>query len=217
MFFFPVHSGFAQPAKDYSALLQEITTARNVFHESYIRADSTEKYNVVVKAREFLLNQITAEIFPQWYGTKWSFYGTTRIPRQGEIACGYFVTTVLDDAGFNIPRIEWAKSASEVFIKKLAAGNIKKFSDKSISEIENYLMKTGNGLYIAGLDNHVGFVWVDGDVVKFIHSNYYQPEIGVMSQEISSDNPFSNSRYRVIGKLFSDEMIINWINRTAYD
>jgi hypothetical protein len=58
---------------------------------------------------------------------------------------------------------------------------------------------------------------VKNDTIKFVHSNYYQPWIGVMSEEIDSTNPLRDSDYRVIGKLLSDEMMVNWINSIAYD
>lgn len=77
-------------------------------------------------------------------------------------------------------------------------------------------MKTGDGLYLVGLDCHVGFIIVKDETIKFVHSNYYQPEIGVMSEGIISENPLNDSRYRVIGKLLSDKMMIKWINETAY-
>lgn len=111
------------------------------------------KDSVIDTARKFLLNTIGNDVFPYWYGTPWDFNGHTKIPQQGAIACGYFVTTVLLDAGFNIPRIKWAQLASEVFIKKLASNNLQRFSNKPISEIEEYLRNIEPGLYVVGLDN----------------------------------------------------------------
>ncbi len=163
-----------------------------------------------------MFNTITEKIFPYWYGTPWDFNGTTRVPKQGSIACGFFVTNILTDVGFNIPRIGWAQSASEVFIKKLAPNSIKRFSNRPISEVENYLLRTGDGLYLVGLDQHVGFIVVKDDEIEFVHSNYYQADIGVMSEEIDSANPLNDSNYRVIGKLLSNDMIINWIDDVAY-
>ena len=49
-----------------------------------------------------------------------------------------------------------------------------------------------------------------------MHANYYQADIGVMSESIFSENPLSDSAYRVVGKLFSDEMISNWILKIPY-
>lgn len=42
------------------------------------------------------VRQITQKVFPYWYGTKWDFNGTTEMPQEGSIACGYFVTTTYE-------------------------------------------------------------------------------------------------------------------------
>ena len=202
---------------DYLRLIEDVIVKRSEFNVLYHNSDSSEKKSVIIDAREYLFNTITNNVFPYWYGTKWDFNGTTRIPTQGMIACGYFVTNVLTDVGFNIPRFGWAQSASEVFIKKLSPECIKRFSNRHISEVESYLKATGEGLYLVGLDSHVGFIVVKSDRIEFIHSNYYQSDIGVMSQEIDSWNPLNDSNYRVIGKLLSDSMIINWLDNTAYN
>ncbi|MEI6509209.1 MAG: hypothetical protein WCO54_12050, partial [Bacteroidota bacterium] len=203
--------------KDYALFLQEVIAKKNDYKRLYVNADVSAKDSIITVARAYLINTISNDIFPYWYGTKWDFNGTTRTPQQGKIACGYFVTTILEDVGFKIPRVKWAQSASEVFIKKLAPNNIKRFSNRPIAEIENYLLTTGDGLYVVGLDIHVGFIIVKNKSINFVHSNYYKPEIGVMKEDINSKNPFKDSNYRIIGKLMSDEMVLNWINNIAYD
>ncbi len=55
-----------------------------------------------------------------------------------------------------------------------------------------------------------------GEEIKFVHSNYYQRDIGVMSEELDSDNPLKDSNYRVIGKIIDDAMIENWILNLKY-
>lgn len=207
----------AQPAKKgYQTIVSEILAKRDEFKKVYTNAGAEEKFKVVNEARTYLLDVISSDVFPQWYGTKWDFNGTTRTPKEGKIACGYFVTNVLTDIGFIIPRVKWAQSASEVFIKKLAPNDIKRFSNRPISEVESYLKTKGNGLYLVGLDSHVGFILVKKGKPTFVHSNYYQAETGVMSEDIIGKNPLNDSAYRVVGKLFSDEMIVNWITGTTY-
>ncbi len=210
-------SSIDPPKKEYSTLLKEIIAKRDAFKNAYDNSDNAGKKSVISEAENYIFNAITTEVFPQWYGTKWDFNGTTRIPREGEIACGYFVTNVLTDVGFNIPRVKWAQSASEVFITKLSPNDIKRFSNRPISEVESYLAPKGNGLYLVGLDSHVGFIVVkDGDM-RFVHSNYYRADEGVMSEEIDSENPLSDSEYRVIGRLLSEEMVVNWITGREYN
>jgi hypothetical protein len=203
--------------QDYNALLKEIEAKKTSFQASFANADESDIDKIIEEARIYLTTIISKKVFEQWYGTKWDFNGTTRTPQKGEIACGYFVTTVLVDVGFKLPRIKWAQSASEVFIKKLSPNNLKRFTDRPLSEIKKYLNAAGDGLYLVGLDNHVGFVLVDGKSISFIHSNYYYPEVGVMKEDISTKNPLKDSHYRIFGKLLTDEMVVNWLENKEYE
>lgn len=216
LFFFSCNSFGQSHYENYLELHKEILLKKDSLHNVYNRVTLTGKDSVIDNTRKFLFDIIANDIFPYWYGTPWDFNGHSKIPQQGTIACGYFVTTVLLDAGFNVPRIKWAQSASGVFIKKLAPNNLQRFSNKPISAIEKYLKNAGPGLYVVGLDSHVGFIVVKNDSIQFVHANYYEPDIGVMSQEIDSKNPLKDSKYHIIGKLLTDEMVINWLQSIPY-
>ena len=149
-----------------------------------------------------LLTKIICDsMIPCWYGTPWNFYGTSETPGKGTIACGYFVTTVLRDAGLNSNRIKLAQVASEEMIKSLCEkSTITRFSNKSIDEFVRAIKKMGEGLYITGLDSHTGFIYNDGAEVYFIHASYITPKCVVKEIAISS-SILASSKYRVIGKL----------------
>ena len=70
---------------------------------------------------------------------------------------------------------------------------------------------------IVGLDCHVGFISKSGDNMRFIHFNYYHPEIGVMTEPLARHNPLNDSKYRIIGKLLDTEMIRNWMTGVVYN
>jgi len=53
---------------------------------------SAQQAEVIAEARTIVTGFIYKEIFPSWYGTPWNFNGTTEVPQQGKIACGYFVS-----------------------------------------------------------------------------------------------------------------------------
>jgi hypothetical protein len=207
-------ASFSQTA-DYKDYLRSITTVKDSLSGLYIKADSIKKLAIINYSKEYLLQIITSSIFSCWYNTKWDFNGKTRTPKQGAIACGYFVTTVLYDIGLNIPRIKWAESASEVFIKKMSK-QIKRFYNSSIEDVLSYIQKNEDGLYIVGLDCHVGFIYKINDKIKFVHSSYYQPDIGVMEEDFTTKNPLKDSKYRVVGRIFDDQMIIKWLLNQKY-
>jgi hypothetical protein len=173
------------------------------------------KKDVLEKARKFFVSSVYNEIIPEWYGTDWDFYGTTQTPKVGQIACGYFVSTVLRDAGAKVQRVSMAQQASENIIKSLTTAKfIKRFSNITIEKFVADIENQGEGLYVVGLDNHVGFILHDGKDVWFIHSSYGEPSEVIKEKAIESVI-LSSSKYRVTGKISADDsFIIKWLNQT---
>lgn len=194
----------------YEDLIAEVESQRLAFQKEYTNADEEVRNKLEAKAADYLRKKITHDFFDQWYGTEWDFNGTTRTPRKGKIACGYFITTVLLDAGFKIPRVKWAQQASEYYITRMTS-DVKRFSNKTPEYMKGYFQDQADGLFVAGLDNHVGFVCKSGNKVTFTHASYYDPEIGVQTEELDGDNPFAKSAYRVVGRILNKEMIRKWI------
>ncbi len=205
-----------QEPTGYELLKTKMETRRQEFQKLFNAADSIKKDSLIRKAREYVFAEITQKMFPHWYGTPWDYNGTTVVPGEGTIACGYFVTTVLRDAGLRIPRVKLAQCASEPMIKKFTK-DIKRFHNRDIDDVIAYLKKREDGLYIAGLDSHTGFIYKKGTTMKFVHSSYYEAEKGVMAQELDSWNPLRDSRYRVIGRMLGDEMMKKWINGEGWE
>jgi hypothetical protein len=194
----------------YPELIAQVKKKQTEIKAAYLKADSTERDSIIIVAHDYLLKTITTDFFNHWYGTEWDFNGTTRTPRQGKIACGYFITTVLSDAGFNIPRVYWAQQASEYYIKRMTS-DIKRYSNVSIEKVMTYFQGREDGLYVVGLDSHVGFVYKRGKKLQFVHASYYNPKEGVKSENLDSKNPLSESEYRVIGRILDKEMVRKWI------
>lgn len=210
---------------------QQVTTAKKESYEDlklrigkmhdslavlYEKAGAAQKDSLVEVARNYVFAIITNDLFTQWLGTPWDFNGCTHVPGQGKIACGQFVNAVLCDAGFNIPRNRWAQMASEPVIQILSS-DLKRFSNKPIEKVQAYIKGRADGLYIVGLDCHVGYIYKSGNKIKFVHASYYKPEEGVMMEELDSENPLKNSKYRVIGKILSDEMMRKWLLKQEYE
>ncbi len=199
-------------SKTYTDILNDIKTEQINFQKVYQNSNSTVKDSLITEAKSYITEKLIYEIFPAWYGTPWDFYGTTNTPQKGKIACGYFVTTTLVHAGFNIPRYKWAQLSAENIIKKFTSSKeILRMSNITIDSVKTIIQRKGISLYIVGLDCHVGFIYNSGKEIFFIHSNYYKPEIGAMSESIYTENPLKHSGYRVIGKLFDKKMIEAWI------
>ena len=160
------------------------------------------KVDVQKQSKKDLAYIIDKKLLPYWLGTTWSFNGTTQVPGKGSIACGYFVTTLLRDAGIKLERVKLAQLASEDMIKILCKKeNIKRYHNTSINDFVSSVKKQGYGLYVVGLDLHTGFVLCDSSQdVYFIHSSGIPPYCVVKEMGITSPL-LINSAYRVLGKL----------------
>ncbi len=192
-----------------------------------INYDSCKKQILVVKqkskinwsilskeGKEKIFTRAVAEtIMPNWIGTKWDYNGISEKPQQGNIACGYFVTTVLRDAGLNLARIKLAQCASEQMITTLIQPKyIRRFSNVDIAVFIQAIQQQGYGLYIVGLDNHTGFIYNDNSQIYFIHSTFVGTR-NVQKETAASSWVLKQSKYKVLGKLSADERVLErWLN-----
>lgn len=162
-----------------------------------------------LKKEKLFTTAVTETIIPAWIGTAWDFNGTTETPQKGTIACGYFVTTVLRDAGLRIARTPLAQCASEKLITTLIQSRyIHRFSNIAIADFVQAVQQQGYGLYIVGLDSHVGFIYNDGRAVYFIHSTFVGTR-NVQKEIAISSGVLALSKYKVLGKLSADENTLN--------
>lgn len=160
-------------------------------------------------ARLKLYDCISQQMPAYWRGTGWDFNGTTRIPQQGNIACGYFVTTLLQDAGFPINRTKLAQQVSSVMIKQLTK-NIASFS--SITNLKNYISNQNDySIFIVGLDFHTGFIIKDKSNSYFFHSNYIGRQ-GVVMEPLENSLALKSSKSFMVGSLSANEVLLkNWL------
>jgi hypothetical protein len=213
----PAQRGMSLPlhpaSGSYKEALEKIETERLTLASRYRQATTpAQKAEIIEKAREVVTNSITSQIFPFWYGTPWDFNGTTVTPGQGKIACGYFVSTVLLDAGLKVERIRLAQQASENIVLSLTTdAHIKRFRRVAIGDFVKVVKEWGAGVYVVGLDIHTGFLINTGDQVYFVHSSYVEP-YAVVSEQADESQILSASKYRVVGKVTADDqLIVKWL------
>lgn len=140
-------------------------------------------------------------IFEYWYDTPWDFYGTTEVPRQGKIACGYFVTTTLKHLGLNIDRVYLAQQASSVLIKEVCdPESVKIFTNGRYNKMAGYVRQHKGHIFVVGLDNHVGFIVKEGDEIYFIHSSGIAP-YKVMKEKCDVARQLIYSKYFMVGHI----------------
>jgi hypothetical protein len=195
----------ANAAINYDSCKRAIALLKRKTKNTWAILPHSEKEKIITYA-------ITNTIIPAWIGTPWDFNGVTQIPQHGKIACGYFVTTVLQHAGFNIARVKLAQYASEQMITNLVQPKyIQRFSNIPMQNFLRAIPKNSIALYIIGLDNHTGFIYNDGKEIYFIHSTFVGSRN--VQKEIAADSwVLQQSKYKVLARLSADERQLNkWV------
>ena len=83
---------YSQETTKYENLKKRIAEKRQYFSTMYAPSDTIKQKQVIREAQDYLTTVISDSLFSYWYGTPWNFNGTTKVPKQGSIACGFFVT-----------------------------------------------------------------------------------------------------------------------------
>jgi len=176
--------------------------------------NAEDRVDAILAARREVERAVVEELLPAWLGTTWDFYGTSQVPGEGTIACGYLVSTVLEHAGFAVERVHMAQQASEYIIRSLAPERvIHRFRHGDTTRVVAAVRGLGNGVYLIGLDYHVGFLVVAGDEVTFCHSSYLPPGVAVCAP--AATDPAMESGYHVVGRLFEEGMMRAWLTGKA--
>lgn len=198
--------------QDYHIVKEEIKTHKKrlkvLLDSNNVTKDSIYRY-----FNEALINKI----IPYWYGTEWTFEGHTDTPKKGSIACGYFVSTTLKHMGTNLDRFLLAKQSALNEAKSLSAKEpIIPFYNKTPKKVIDHIKKhLTEGVYMVGLDFHVGYLVYRKQEVFFVHSSYFEPPQVVIELAIQSP-AFNNSKHFFVSKISHNEDFINkWLNNEA--
>lgn len=205
----------AVPVRTYEQVVADLTARRRELGRDWMNATQPgEKPAVLQAARAALHRTLVEDLIPPWFGTEWAFYGTSQTPGQGQIACGYFVSTVLRDAGLRVERVRLAQQASSNIARTFAGGATKRFSRAPHLRVVEYVEEQGAGVYIIGLDYHVGLLTWDGEgPVQMCHSSVLWP--GSVLCEDAGSSEAMISGVHVVGAVLTDAVVEAWIEGKA--
>jgi len=173
------------------------------------------KEKAIDSASTYLYSKLINDIVPHWYGTPWEFSGHTDIPNQGEIACGYFVSTTLKHLGFVINRYKMAQQAGlNEAIALQPKPDLKIYSGLTFTSLKTKLNNVyKNGVYFVGLDNHVGYVLIKDKEIYFLHSSYCDNKVVI---ELAETSPCFQSNLYVFAEITTNKALIKkWIFNEA--
>jgi hypothetical protein len=202
----------------YLVAIQEIAQHREQLQLAYQQASTDEERDAVLRSARSLLEISLPQLMHCWLGTPWDFNGTAHQPGPDKVACGYFVSSVLQDAGF---KVEWAPLAQQASQNILATflpkDKLHIRVDADYDRFVDEVLSHGPGVHIVGLDNHVAFlVTTPGQELRFIHSSGSSPWC-VVDENRSTAYTLQQSRYRVFGHLTANEEVLRrWLNSEAF-
>ncbi len=205
----------ARPAPDpgtYSVLTADLSSHRARLGRDYRNARSEAERKAVLAQARKLLEAALPHLMECWLGTPWDFNGMAEKPGHGKIACGYFVSTILRDAGFEVERVELAQQASQNILRTFLPEEdlvirVGMRYERYLAEIE----RAGPGVFLVGLDSHVAFLVVGEAGIRFIHSSGQRPWC-VVDESRREAVTLQRSRYRVSGNLTANPGVLEgWL------
>jgi hypothetical protein len=205
-------SGPRPDAGRYATLKEEVERWRRDLAARHAKARGTEaKERVIAESRVFL-ETVLPEMMRCWLGTGWDFHGTSEVPGQGRIACGYFVATVLRDAGFRVDRYKLARQPSQNILRSfLPREALTLRVGVPYASFAAELGAAEPGVRIVGLDHHVAFLVTGPAGFRFIHSSGSKPWC-VVDEDREGADVLRRSNYRVHGSLTGDRrVILRWL------
>jgi hypothetical protein len=201
----------------YARICRNLIKEKNKLAAQYKNSSlAADRSDILDEARKLFSTTLTDSIFVCWYGTGWDFNGTTTCPRSGNIACGYFITTILKQCGFNISRTFLAQQASSVMIKTFCPDDkIKTITNHQTAKLFAYMKTRPDGIFLVGLDNHTGFIVKNGTVIDFVDADYQVDK--VVREPLEESNIIKNNGYFMVGDLLhSDATMVKWLKGEAF-
>lgn len=210
---------FAQPGPrpddPYLGLRYDLARQREALIARRYEALDADVASVDELARGVLADALPG-MLEAWVGTRYSYSGTSQVPGKGRIACGYYVSTVLEHAGFSLDRVEVARQASEQIIRTVVPDrDVQRFYRSPREEVVGAVEAEGPSVWLVGLDTHVGFLLNDGEnEVRFCHSTRRRRKGVVCEEAVSS--PSLKSRYTVLGRLDNPTAVDHWLDGARF-
>ena len=210
-------------AAGYNRALDAIAAHRAELGARYAAArNARARAAIREEARRFVVDTLVSRVFPAWMGmpSGGGPEATASLPHQPGmyISCSYFLTAALQNAGLVLESRSRFAQAPAAWIERALlppGGQIHRSGNLSPQELEARLVGLGDGLYVVGLNIHVGFIVVRDGHAWFVHSSYTPPGT-VVNEPVVSSMAIALSRRRGywVSPLFQDDRIIEmWLRR----
>jgi hypothetical protein len=210
--------------EDFGATLAHVNARRAELGARYAAARGARARAAIrQEARAFVVETLVSDIFPAWMGmpSGGGVEATATLPHQPGmfISCSYFLTAALQNGGLVLESRARFAQAPAVWIQRALlppGAPVHRYGGVTPAELEHRLVnELGDGLYIVGLDIHVGFLLVRAGHASFVHSSYTPP--GTVVEEPVVDSlaiAYSQKKGYWVSPLFQDDRLVDlWLRR----
>ena len=210
-------------AARYAAFVEQVAARRSELNTRFAAArGGRARAAIRDEARRYIVDTLESRVFPAWMGmpSAGGPQATASMPHQAGmyISCSYFLTAALQNAGLVLEsRARFAQAPAAWIERALLppGGQIHRYGNVTPEELERRLVELGEGLYVVGLDIHVGFIVVRDGRAWFVHSSYTPPGTVVREPVVTSEAiALSRRKGYWISPLFRDDRIVElWLRR----
>jgi hypothetical protein len=207
----------------YGLLLQQVIARQRELGARYAAARGAAARSAIrEEARRFVVETLVSQVFPAWMGmpSAGGSQATASLPHQPGmyISCSYFLTAALQNAGLVLAHRARFAQAPAAWIERALlppGGQIHRYGNLAPEDLERRLVELGDGLYVVGLNIHVGFIVVRNRHARFVHSSYTPPGTVVDEPVVSSMAiALSRSKGYWVSPLFRDDRLVEmWLRR----
>ena len=196
----------------YAVLQSELVRWQRDLASRHQRATTDAERTAVEGDARLILEQTLPAMMRCWIGTPWDFNGTAEKPGGGRIACGYYVATVLKDAGFQLDRYQLAQQPSENILRSFLEKDACVLTvGKPYEAFAAAIERAQPGIYLIGLDTHVGFLVIGGNRFRFMHASGSKPWC-VVDEGRDEAGVLQRSNWRLLGNLTADPHLLRrWL------
>ncbi len=204
-------TAFGHEPPAYKKLRQDIVVEQRKVRSDFRRLRRPGRRQVMAGLSSRLLRRVD-QLHAAWLGTRWGLgIPQTLRPGQGKVNCGLFVALVLRHAGFSLNIWKFNRQTAADAIRSVAPKRSRRyFSNALMKKFLARVKAMGPGLFLIGLDFHIGFLRQTDKELRFIHASYIDER--VVDEPAATAAPIVSSKYRVVGKILQPNMLKAWMD-----
>ncbi len=195
----------------YKRVLQTITDKQNELRSRYAGLKGNNKDQVLHELAVFVNNTVAEDMQTYWLGRalKPVCEKTDLTPVENT---RNLVASMLHDLGFVTDYTKMITLAPRELVALLSEKNTPKYC-KNVAELNDYLSKKGNGIYVASFDKYVGIINYNGiNTYLYMASPGNGGKISEIILNDTAKQDFMFPFFNVASISYNSELLKKWLN-----